>query len=477
MSDTRLLLALALAKLVFHLATTAGYGVFRDELYYLACAAHPALGYVDHPPLSIWLLWLQTALLGDSLFALRLLPAIAGAASVFVAGRLAREMGGGRAAQVLTAIAVFGAPQLLAISHFYSMNVYDWLLWSLLAWVALRILAGGDQRQWLLFGALAGLTLLNKLQVAVFALGISVGLLLTPQRDAYRRPWIWLGGALAALIFLPHLAWQVAWGWPTLEFIHNAPLWAGGLVALFVAPRLRRFRPLGWAYLVALAIFVAQQAKVYYLTPIYPVLLAAGAVALEHIARERALRWPLPAAISTVTVGALAVLPLAVPVLPVGTLIEALASVGLRQPQTERHERSDLPQIFADMHGWAELVEALALARDSLRPEERDSVTLLASNYGEAGAIDRLGTALGLPGAISGHNSYWFWGHGDYAGGTILSVGFSEEQLGDYFESVEEAGRVRCVYCMPSEGNAKIHVLRGPKRPVEELWDALRRFM
>lgn len=495
--------ALALGHLALHLAALPGYGYFRDELYYLACARRLAWGYVDHPPLSIALLRLQTALLGDSAAAVHVLPALVGAACVAVAGLLARELGGGRNAQRLTAAAVFAAPFLSAVSHFYSMNVFDWLLWSLLWWTAARLLGGGDARGWLLFGALAGLALLDKLQVVALAGGLVLGLLATRERVHLTRPWIWAGGAIAFLIFLPHLLWQVQNGWPTLEFIARAkaekihaagpveqllgqallvgplaaPLWLLGLAALLGGAAFARFRALGWAFLAVVVLFTVQGAKVYYATPAYPVPLAAGAVALEGWLAARRIRWGMAAATAVLVVAALAVAPMTVPLLSPEAVAAYAARLGIQEPQTENRERNELPTIFADSFGWTELVDRLAAIWDALPEADRKDAVVLTRNYGQAGAVEQLGPARGLPPAVSGHNNYWLWGPGPYRGGTLISVGFTREELEPWFDEVEAAGVTECRWCLPGERGQPIFVCRGLRGSVAELWPRLRRFI
>ena len=500
---TRSLTVLAAAKLLLHLATSQGYGFFRDEFYYLACSEHLAFGYVDQPPLSIALLWVSRALLGDSLLAIRFLPALAGAATVFTTGLVARELGGQRAAQTLAALAALVAPSFLAFHHFFSMNAFDLLFWVLLAYLSVRILARDEPRLWLAFGAVAGLGLENKYSVAFFAFGLVVGLLATPQRRLLVNRWLWLGGALALGLCLPHLFWQLREGFPTLEFMANAqaektlpltpiefllqqvvlvhpfslPLWLGGLAALLFAPGLARFRALGWAYLAVFALLVMQHTKAYYLVPIYPLLFAAGSVELEAICGRRRLRWGVPVVASILGAGGLATAPLALPLLPVETYVAAARSFPIGEPPSERHERGALPQRFADMHGWEELVETVARVHRGLPPPERERVRVLARNYGEAGAIDFLGRPRGLPPALSGHNSYYLWGPGDFSGEVLIVLGDSPEPLAEWFEEVERVDTVRCTWCMPYQNEVPVYVGRRLVLPVEEAWRRLKRFM
>lgn len=502
--DLAVLACIALAKLALHLATSQGYGIFRDELYYIACSERMAWGYVDHPPLSIALLWLARHAFGDSLLAIRLLAAVAGAGSVFAAGLIARELGGRRGAQVLAAMAVFFAPVFVAFAHFFSMNVFDLLFWTVLQLVVVRILQRDEPRLWILFGLLAGFGLQNKYSVGFLAFGLMVGLLLTPQRRHLASPWLWLGGALAVLIFLPHLWWQLQTGWPSLEFMANAtaeknlpvspstfasqqlvllnplfaPLWAAGLLALLLSPSMARVRALGWSYVAVWILFVTQRAKAYYLAPIYPALFAAGAVALERICARRAWRWPMPAATALTVIAGLALLPLALPVLPVEQFLTYQAALGLSQPQMERNPRGALPQQYADMHGWRELVDTVGRVADRLPPAERARAVVLLRNYGEAGAVEFLGKPRGLPRAISGHNNYWLWGPGEVgADDPVIVVGLPRERLQEEFVQVERVDTVRCTYCMPYQNDLPVHLARGMKSPLAELWQQLKRFI
>jgi hypothetical protein len=498
-----LVLGIALAKLSLHLATSSGYGIFRDELYYLACAKRLAWGYVDHPPLSIALLAGQTALLGDSLPALRLLPALAGAGLVFGAGWLARELGGGRGAQALAALATFASPFFLATSHFYSMNIFSAVFWTLLAGIAVRALRRDAPKLWLVFGLVAGLALLNKWLVGVFGLGLVVGLLLTPERRQLASPWLWAGGALAALVFAPHVAWQVAHGWPTLEFsavaaaekiqplspiellaeqillAHPAtfPLWVAGLIGLAFAPALRRVRALGWAVCVMFVVFASISAKAYYLAAIHPLLFAAGGVMLESFGQRRGWRWPVPTYAALLVLGGAVLVPLAVPILPAATLAALLSDSGLDVDSGETHEQGELPQQYADMHGWEALARTLTGVADAIPESERRRAVILTENYGQAGAVDYFGPALGLPPAISGHNSYHLWGHRDWDGGTAIVVGRTESELGEWCSQVERVATTDCGYCMPFENHKPIWLCRQLRRPVDELWAGLRRYM
>jgi hypothetical protein len=495
---------LALLKLTFHLATSSGYGIFRDELYYIACSERLALGYVDHPPLSIALLWAARHTLGDSLPAIRFLAALAGAATVVLSMLIARELGGRRGAQLLAGLTAFFAPQYLAVSHTFSMNGFDVVFWAALELIAIRALLRDQPRQWLWFGLVAGVGLQNKYSVAFLAMGLGVGLLLTPQRRHFFSPWMWLGGASAALIFAPHVWWQVQNGWPTLEFMARAsaeknlpvgpldffagqivllhpvaaPLWLLGLGSLLFAPALSSVRALGITYLATFALLVSQQGKVYYLGPIYPMLLAAGAVVFERVVQRSRVSWTLPATTTLYVAAAIAILPMAVPLLPVETFIVYQRLLGVSEPRMERQDLGELPQLYADMHGWQELVDTVARVHREMPPQRRESSIVLTRNYGEAGAIEFLGKPRDLPPVIAGHNNFYLWGPGNLRDSdTVITVGHRREDLVDAFESVEEVARVQCRYCVPRQNDLPVHLARGMVTPVEELWRRLKRFI
>jgi hypothetical protein len=493
----------AAAKLALHLATASGYGYFRDEFYYLACADHPAAGYVDHPPLSVLWLWLVRALVGDSRFALRLTPALLGAATVALVGLMARRMGGGRWAQALAMTGALVAPQYLALDHFYSMNAFDVFFWTLCAFLALDVLQQPTTGRWAVLGVALGLGLQNKISVLWMGAGLAVGLLATRERRLLRTPGPWVAGAIAVALFAPHVAWQVANGWPTREFIHNAqsqkmaqvpplqflvgqimmmspftlPLWLTGLAWLFRGDAGRPYRLLGWTYLTAFAILLTSGAsRAGYLSPAYTWLFAAGGVALESWLTGRHLAWLRPAFAALLLATGAAIAPLALPTLPVELYIGYARALGQSPETEERKELGALPQFYADMHGWDAIVDAVAGAHATLTPDERAAARVFGGDYGVAGAVDLLGRRRGLPRAISGHNNYWLWGPDGWDGRVAIVVGGREEQVRAVFASVERAGTTACGYCMPYENGLPVWIGRGLKQPVAEVWPRLKHY-
>ena len=500
---TGLLLLLALAKTALHVATIANYGYFRDELYYLACADHLAWGYVDHPPLSIAVLDATRTLFGDSLLAIRLPVVLAGAGTVVLTGWLARALGGGRFAQVLAALAFVFMPVALGMATFYSMNALDLLFWLGAVYVLVQIINRGDGRLWVAFGVIVGLGMMNKISVGFLVFGLLVGLVLTRQRHLLLSVWFWLGGVIAGLLFLPHIIWQMANGFPTLEFMRNAselkiqamplgaylgaqvfytspaavPIWVGGLVYLLFMRPAGAYRVLGIAYLAILALLVVQHGKAYYLAPAYPMLLAAGGVALERLSARHGWRWLRPVVVGLVTLVGIVAVPLAVPILPPQSVVRYAAAIGVEAPQEERQRRVALAQYFADRFGWENMVATVARVYQALPPEERAHAAIVGGNYGEAGAIDFFGPRYGLPHAISPHNNYWLWGPGDITGEVAIVIGAPREQIERLFEDVTQAATVESEYAVAYETNLPVYVCRHLKRPLAEVWPALKRYM
>src|SRR5262249_16061983 len=283
------------------LLTNGHYGYFRDELYYIACSRNLAFGYVDQPPLSILLLRLSEVLLGSSLFAIRLLPGLAGAVTVAITGLIAREVGGRGLVIALSCGGSLCALFNLAVGNFFSMNAFEPLFWMACIYLLGRIINGGSPILWLWFGVLLGLALENKHSTAFFCVGIFVALLLTPERRHLAKKWIWFGGLIAVVIALPNILWQSQHHWPTYELLSNIahsnknfalspaqfilqqiifmnpgtlPLWLSGLIWLFSSGDGRRYMALGIIYPVLLAEFIILHGKSYYLAPAYPMLFA-----------------------------------------------------------------------------------------------------------------------------------------------------------------------------------------------------------
>jgi len=499
---TALLLYLALVKLLLHLLTAGNYGYFRDELYYMAAGERLDFGYVDFPPFVAFVTAATRAVLGDSLVALHFLPAVAGAVVVVLTGLMARELGGGRFAQALAALAILISPNFLVFGTWVSMDAFDQLFWVSAAYVLILLLKRDQPRLWLLFGLFAGLGLLTKLTMLYFGFAVFAALLLTPARRHLRTRWPWLGGAVALVFLLPYLYWQVANGWPTLEFWGNygrkvdpaspveflleqvitmqppsAPIWLAGLCFFLFFRDGGPYRMLGFVYLILFAIFLLQNSRFYFLAPAYPMLFAAGAVVIERFARRR-LSWLKPVYIVVLVISGVVVAPITVvPMLPVETLAGITGSAGGDAGvEIETREVAALPQNFADRFGWEEMTATVARVYERLPEEKKNEACVLTGNYGEAAAIGFFGDKLGLPEAISGHNSYYLWGPGSCTGETVISVGVPRERLEAVFGEIEQNDITRCRYCMPDEDNLPVYVCHDPKMPFREAWPLFKHY-
>jgi hypothetical protein len=446
-SAERVVIVIAAIKLVFQLATATRYGYYGDELYYYACSRHMQWGYYDHPPFVAAMMWLSRHLFGSSLLSTRIVPSLCGAFLVWLAADLSRKMGGGWLARVLTAVCVACAPVYMLFFHLFSMNAFECVLWTALVWVALHAIQT-NPRYWILFGVLVGLGMENKYSAGVFVIGLAIGLLLTPARNALLSMYFWIGLLLAVLIFLPNLMWLSNHGWPFLqwqsalrqrhEFLDisvprylwqqilitggTAIFWIAGLLALLFSRRAPNLRFAGVAALLSVATFYFAGGRVLYPAPLFAILFAAGAVSLESWLVERKLLAIALAAIVVVTGAVLA--PCFVPILPIQRVAgyEYALHLGLPIEIEKGRANSTMPFQFAWETGWDNLVRTIAQVYNSLPPEERAQTGILTFNYHTAGAIDLLGPKYGLPPAIGTHMTYHMWGPRQYNGEVLIVI-------------------------------------------------------
>jgi hypothetical protein len=498
----RVVLGLAAAKLLLHLFTAGRYGIFRDEMYNLACAQHLDWGYVDHPPGGILIAWIARHAFGDSLLGLRLLPAFAGAALVVLTGKLVREMGGRAFAQAMAALAVCVAPVYLLLDHELTMNAFEPLIWIGCMYCVLRVINTDDGRYWLGFGVLAGLGFETKYTILLVVIGVLVGLALTPQRKKLADWRLWIGLAICGAIALPNFLWQMEHGFPFLEMRHDiamnhrdiirgpiaflldemwimapltAPLWIGGAVWLLVGRERSRYGVLGWTFVVVLGACIALKGKNYYPASIYPIAFAAGALALEQATERRSLKWTRAAYPALVAACGLMFLPIVVPIFSPETFILYEKRFGLEPPESEHQNHGPLPQYFADEFGWEDMVREVARVYHSLPPADQKRVTIFSNEWSDAAAIDFFGPRYGLPRAISKHNSYWVWGPRDCTGEIVIVLhtdGVGDRQV---FKSIEKAGRVENPYSRRDEW-FDIYLCRGLKFDLKDAWPKLKTF-
>jgi hypothetical protein len=500
---------LATLAVFIHFLFNRQYGYFRDELYYAACGEHLAWGYVDHAPLVAVASWISRALFGDSLFALRLLPALSAAPKVWLAGWIAREVGGAKFAQFFAALLVLLAPIYLTFDNFLSMNAFEPVFWMACAAIVLRILrvSGsvltdpelrnvGSAKLWLLFGVIAGIGILNKHSMLFFGSGIALGLLFTSARNQFARKEIWAALFIAFLIFLPNLLWEMHNGYPTIALLQTvigtkyatvsplayigeqfllvnplaAPFWLAGLYFFLFDRDGKKYAVLGYAYFVVLLEMILLHGKIYYLAPAYIMLLAEGAVWWERKVFKQFAAWLRPAILAPLVISGIVAAPLAMPILPVAAAVKYCAFFGVQDVKVENVPLNSLPQLFGDMFGWQQQVQAISRAVRSLPPAEQSQVTLLAYNYGEAAAIDYFGKHYGLPKAISGHNQYGAWGPRGASGEVVLAIGFTKDRLDRAFAEVSVIETISPEYALPEESGLTIYVCRQPRKNLSESW-------
>lgn len=502
-SDTAFLVYLALIKFLVHLVTSGNYGFFRDELYYIDAGKHLAFGYVEFPPLIALLAAFVRTVLGGSLVAYHILPAIAGALVVLLTGLMARELGGGRFAQCLAALASLAAITFLGIDSLFSMDPFDELWWVLMAFILIRLIKRDQPRFWLLFGLVAGIGLMTKITMLMYGFAIVAGLLLTPQRKYLLNKWAWGGGAIAFAFLLPYVLWNAAHGWPTLEFWSTytnghanpasalgflyqqvltmnpltLPLWLAGLYYYFFTQAGKPYRVFGWAFVILYVLFTISRAKLYFLAPAYPMLFAAGSLVVGQFVSKARRGWLKPAYISLMVLVALLLAPIAMPIVPPSLYGRVTAIVGGNAGiKVEDRSTGALPQQLADRFGWDTMTATAARVYHSLPKDEQAQACILTENYGEAGAIDFYGPQYHLPQAISGHNSYYLWGPGTCTGAVVISIGYSLALLQTAFGSVSQAATITCVYCMPAENNLPVYVCLHLKTSIQAIWPSIKHY-
>jgi len=495
-----LVFVFAAASLLLHFLGRERYGFFRDELYYIACGSHLAFGYVDQPPLVALVARMSSILFGPTISGFRFFPALASAVLVLLTGRMTRELGGRGFAQALACLAVLLAPIYLAFGSFLSMNAFEPLFWMTCAYILARILKGGDRRLWVLFGAIAGFGLQNKHTMLVFGFGIVTGMIFAGCATYMRTKWFWVGGALAFVIFLPNLIWEAQHNWPQIEVVRNAqilkntpvgllrflgeqflflnpvalPIAAAGVAWLLLSKAEKRFRPLGWAFLVITAVVKLLNGKSYYPMPFYPILLAAGGVALGRLLLRSKKRL-LAGYLVLLVVSGVLIVPFGVPVLPLNVLLRYEKLMALENAVlVERDSAGELDQLYADMLGWDSMTATVAAVYHNLSPSEQAQCAVLAGNYGEAGAIDLIGRKYGLPTAISAHNNYYFWGTHGYRGDVVILFGQNAESTKTMFDEVQHAATITAPHAVAAENQLPVYVCRRPKQPLTQIWPSLR---
>jgi 4-amino-4-deoxy-L-arabinose transferase-like glycosyltransferase len=488
-SDTAVLALFGLGVVLLHILVNGQYGFHRDELLTYSNARQLAWGYVSYPPMTPFLARVELLLFGTSLTGYRFFAALSQGVLLFLTGLMARELGGKREAQLVAACAVAGGGYSLFSGSFHSYSTFDYLWWVLAAYFVVRLLKRDDARWWMAIGAAIGMGMLTKYTMAFLVLGIVGGMLLTPARRHLASLWFWGGVCVALLIMSPNIAWQIQHHfitWDCMRTIHvrdmhrgwtdgfllnqlwkssgavTVPIWCAGLWFLFATPQGKRYRMLGWMYVIPLAVFLIAKGRDYYMAPAYPMLLAAGAVWGEAWLATLSARAALHVRRSTWQTLAWAGAITAAINLPVAPVNSAWW-----------HIADGMNGNFNMEIGWRELAETVAGIRASLPAEDRGGLGIITGDDGETGAMDLYGPAYGLPRPISGMNSSWARGYGDPAPQTVITVGMERDFLFRNFESCQLAGRATNRYGIGNlaiVGYEDIFVCRHLRQPWPEFW-------
>ncbi len=494
-SDFGILILLALASVVVHMATNGQYGFHRDELQTLDDARHLDWGFVAYPPITPVIGRLELALFGTSLIGFRFFAAVAVSAAMVIAGLIAKELGGGRREQVLAAMATCVAPVALAQGAVFQYVSFDYLWGVLATYFLVRLCKTGDGRWWLATGLALGLGMETRYTAGFLTLGIVAGVLLTDARKYLLSKWLWVGVGISAVLCLPNVIWQAQHHFISLDFLKHlherdvrqgrnngfllgqiylcvnlvtVPLTFLGFRSLLWSEEGKRYRLLGWTVLATFLLFWIAKARFYYTAPIYPAVLAAGSVAFGNWMKTakpatarfvNGLQWA-----ATILNGAV----FAVFVMPIAPFGGAVWRV-----------TSKLHDQFREQIGWTELAENVARIYNALPAEERAHTGILAGNYGEGGALNLYGPALGLPHAMAGTNSFWYRGYDPREPQIVIVVGLEREEADAKFVSCTVAGKNSNKYDVENEesrDHPDILLCRGLKGMWPEFWAHFQRY-
>lgn len=455
------------------------YGYFRDELYYIVSGTqHLSLGYVDFPPFIAYVAALLSVISKDSLVSIHVVPALNEALLVFVSGMIARELGGGKKAQVLAGFSTFLSLDLLAFGSILTPDSFDSLWWSLLAYLIIRIVRRKEPKLWILAGMVVGIGLITKLTIFFFVAALFISFLAIPSGRKYlHSKWIPVGGLISIIFILPMIYWNATNGWPMIQFYEsfrgdfsgggpinfifsqvagisflNVPIFLIGLYFYLRSEVGNQLRAIGISYIILFVFMTILSMKVYYLMPAYPMLYAGGAILIEKssISKKGMIRWfgskPF---IASLIIVAMLLAPVVIPVFSPPTMIRTYGA-------------ADYQTALADKYGWSIMVSNLSQAYNTLPASVKNQACIFTSNYGEASAVNFLGTNLGLPKAISGHNNYYIWGPDSCNGQVLITIGVSLSTMQRAYKNVTALTTLTCQYCISYEQILPVYLCTNP---------------
>ena len=471
----------AIVVLVVHLATNGNLGFHTDELYYIDSGRHPALGYVDFPPIVPLLARLETDLLGATPWALRLLPTLLGAFMVVLSGVYVRRLGGSLGLQALALLIAVTAPYFLGANWVYQTVTFDEVTWMVALYFFLCLVLEHQPRYWIYLGISLGIGLEVKYTIGALATAMGIAILLTPTlRSDLRTRYPWIAAGIALLIWAPNVVWEVEKGFPSLVYIANhqgsggglvgnvvlivvylfflIPLWVAGLVSLF---RSATLRPIGIACLFPLVLFLFV-GKSYYAVGTVPIALAQGLMAIGSVKRPR-LRTGFQIAVAAAC--ALQLLAFAQLTLPI-TPPDRIHRLGLDTKN----------ELFADSVGWEEVAHEVESIYGSLPSSERTRTIIVSAFYGVPGALRIYSDMRSLPVIVSPQLSGWYWLPSDLVATNALMVDYEPADVGWMCSSATLVGHLTVPYGVHGlEQGAPVTfcVLKGP---ISQDWRRLRNF-
>ncbi|MBD3276140.1 MAG: phospholipid carrier-dependent glycosyltransferase [Candidatus Marinimicrobia bacterium] len=496
-----LLFLLLVIKLLMSLLIHPDFGFHRDEFLYKAMGDHLAWGFLEVPPFMAVVAKITHALFGDGLYATRFFPALSGALTLLLTVLITREMGGGKFAEALAALAYLFSMVYLRINSLFQPVTFDLFFFVLGIYLFIRILKQNRPADWIMFGVVLGLGILNKYTMLFFGFGVFTGLLFTRYRERFISPWPWIAAAVVLIIWLPNLFWQHQQGWPFFEHMQALSesqlsnfrpmdfvvgqlimspftifIWLPGLYFLLFTERGKQFRPVGWVYLTVFTVLLLLNGKQYYLAPAYPMLFAAGSVMIEQFT-VASFRWLRPALVAVTVAGGLLLAPVGIPIFSIHGMHQYFEFgskyLGLGEAlRWETGEYHELPQDFADMLGWEEQAAAVSSVFTGLPQEIQRRTSIIASNYGEAGALTHYRKDHPLPESIlSVVGSFFTWGPPSSDTEFFITIGFSESTLSRYFQKVDSVGYYTHEHAR--EGELPLFLNKSPVKANKVLWDEL----
>jgi len=493
----------AVIKFAMHLYMDPSYGFFFDELYTIALSRHLAFGYVDLPPLVPALVALSRAVLGESLLAMHIVPALAGAVTLIFVCLITKEFGGKLFAITLSALIFIAVPLWLSLDSIFCYDCIDQMVLAGFLYTLVRFLQSGNRKLWLLLGLIAGIACLTKMTILFLGPGFLVALLISKYRKDLLTPWPWLGAAICLVIVSPYLFWQMANDWPTLEYWRNygthrvyqasvqqyfinirvymnpifLPLWIVGLYRIFRRMNGTNYAFLGLLFLFTLVLMFYLHASARMLGALFIPFIASGAVCIEEVltgARWKTMMRALPIAYA---LGAgLVVLPSSLPILPIDTVagMNSYARFSYQSLREFNGGSSYLPELLIGRLGWDGMVEDVAGVYNALSAEDRAVAGIYADTYPSAGAIDQLGRQYGLPHAVSGSLTYYLWGPG-YTWDVMIIVTGRTNPSSIFFKTctLKETPRREVE---PLSGHPYIYVCKEPIRPPNVIWRTMKSY-